>query len=86
MPSLPVLVNLLVTILPNNLKISSLKRKMNRNRKIFIIATLVFVSIVALIAIDMARRTTAPWNKKKQIVRAFDVTTESDSIAVDTTK
>jgi hypothetical protein len=59
---------------------------MNRNRKIFIIATLVFVSIVALIAIDMARRTTAPWNKKKQIVRAFDVTTESDSIAVDTTK
>jgi hypothetical protein len=61
-------------------------KKMNRNRKIFIIATLVFVSIVALIAIDMARRTTAPWNKKKQIVRAFDVTTESDSIAVDTTK
>lgn len=59
---------------------------MNRNRKIFIIATLVFVSIVALIAIDMARRTTAPWNRKKQIVRAFDVTTESDSIAVDTTK
>ncbi|MEI7585125.1 hypothetical protein [Runella sp.] len=58
---------------------------MNRNRKIFIIATIVFVSIVALIAIDMARRTTAPWNKKKQIVRAFDVTTESDSIAVDTT-
>lgn len=50
------------------------------------IATLVFVSIVALIAIDMARRTTAPWNRKKQIVRAFDVTTESDSIAVDTTK
>lgn|GEM_PF-643349 len=63
----------------------SLLHFMNRNRKIFIIATIVFVSIVALIAIDMARRTTAPWNKKKQIVRAFDVTTESDSIAVDTT-
>lgn len=59
---------------------------MNRNRKLFIIASIVFVSIVALIAIDMARRTTAPWNKKKQIVRAFDVTAESDSIAVDTTK
>lgn len=59
---------------------------MNRNRKLFIIASIVFVSIIALIAIDMARRTTAPWNRKKQIVRAFDVTTESDSIAVDTTK
>jgi hypothetical protein len=59
---------------------------MNRNRKIFIIASIIFVSIVALIAIDMARRTTAPWNKKKQIVRAFDVTSESDSIAIDTTR
>ena len=59
---------------------------MNRNRKIFIIASIIFVAIVALIAIDMARRTTAPWNKKKQIVRAFDVTSESDSIAVDTTR
>jgi len=60
--------------------------KMNRNRKIFIIASIIFVSIVALIAVDMARRTTAPWNKKKQIVRAFDVTSESDSIAIDTTR
>jgi len=59
---------------------------MNRNRKIFIIASIIFVSIVALIAVDMARRTTAPWNKKKQIVRAFDVTSESDSIAIDTTR
>jgi len=59
---------------------------MNRNRKLFIIASIIFVSIVALIAIDMARRTTAPWNRKKQIIRAFDVTSESDSIEVDTTR
>jgi hypothetical protein len=59
--------------------------KMNRNRKIFIIASIIFVAIVAFIAIDMARRTTAPWNKKKQIVRAFDVSSDSDSIAIDTT-
>jgi hypothetical protein len=37
------------------------------------------------VAIDMARRTTAPWNKKKQIIRAFDVTSEADSIGLDTT-
>lgn len=59
--------------------------KMNRNRKIFIIVTIVFVAVIALIAVDMARRTTAPWNKKKQIVRAFDVSSDSDSIVVDTT-
>ncbi len=58
---------------------------MNRNRKIFIFASIIFVAIVAFIAIDMARRTTAPWNKKKQIVRAFDVSSDSDSIAIDTT-
>jgi hypothetical protein len=58
---------------------------MNRNRKIFIIASIIFVAIVAFIAIDMARRTTAPWSKKKQIVRAFDVSSDSDSIAIDTT-
>lgn len=58
---------------------------MNRNRKIFIFASIIFVTIVAFIAIDMARRTTAPWNKKKQIVRAFDVSSDSDSIAIDTT-
>jgi hypothetical protein len=58
---------------------------MNRNRKIFVIVSIVFVAIVVLIAADMARRTTAPWNKKKQIVRAFDLSSDPDSIAVDTT-
>lgn len=58
---------------------------MNRNRKIFVAATIIFVTIVTLVAIDMARRTTAPWNKKKQIVRAFDIATPADSIGIDTT-
>ncbi|WP_428658126.1 hypothetical protein [Runella sp.] len=59
---------------------------MNKNRKIFIIASIVFIAIVVFFAVDMARRTTAPWNKKKQIVRAFDVAAPSDSIAIDTTR
>jgi len=57
---------------------------MNKNRKIFIIVSLLFVTAVIIVAVDMARRTTAPWNKKKQIIRAFDVTTPIDSIAIDT--
>ncbi|AEI50107.1 hypothetical protein [Runella slithyformis] len=59
---------------------------MNRNRKIFIVISIVFVAVVIFFAIDMARRTTAPWNKKKQIIRAFEVAAPSDSIAVDTTQ
>lgn len=44
---------------------------MNRNRRIFIIVFIVFTTIVALLAIDMASRTTAPWNRKKQLERAI---------------
>ena len=53
----------------------------NRNRKIFVITFLVFTIVAILLAIDMGRRTTAPWNKKKQIMRAIPVE-ESDSVAV----
>jgi hypothetical protein len=56
---------------------------MNRNRRIFIIVFVVFTTVVALFAIDMASRTTAPWNKRKQIERALP--TEVDGSAVDTT-
>jgi uncharacterized membrane protein len=58
---------------------------MNKNRKVFIIISIVFIAFFVGVAIDMARRTTAPWNKKKQIIRAFDVTSEADSIGLDTT-
>jgi Tfp pilus assembly protein PilX len=58
---------------------------MNRNRKIFIIVSIVFTLVVALFAIDMARRTTAPWNRKKQVERAFSVSEPTDSVRIDTT-
>ena len=49
---------------------------MNRNRRIFIVVFVVFTTLVALLAIDMASRTTAPWNKKKQLDRGVPVTPE----------
>ncbi|RIV20442.1 hypothetical protein DYU11_20555 [Fibrisoma montanum] len=60
---------------------------MNRNRRLFIIVFIVFTAIVALFAIDMARRTTAPWNRRKQVERALpgeDPVTEIDGTQVDT--
>jgi hypothetical protein len=44
---------------------------MNRNRRIFIIAFLAFLLLVILLTIDMASRTTAPWNRRKQAARAL---------------
>lgn len=43
-----------------------------KNKKIFIAVFFVFLAIVIGVTIDMASRTTAPWNKKKQIIRAWD--------------
>ncbi|RYC66378.1 MULTISPECIES: hypothetical protein [Spirosoma] len=58
---------------------------MNRNRRIFIVVFIVFTAIVALLAIDMGRRTTAPWNKRREVERAFkrDGTT-ADTLLSDT--
>jgi hypothetical protein len=60
---------------------------MNRNRRIFIIVFFVFLAGVLLVLFDMASRTTAPWNRKKQITRAIPVTgnSQSDTIRLDTT-
>ena len=55
---------------------------MNRNRRIFIIVFIVFTSIVILIAIDMGRRTTAPWNKRREVERALPMS--KDGVAIDT--
>jgi uncharacterized membrane protein YvbJ len=54
---------------------------MNRNRRILFIAALIFTLIVIFVAIDMGRRTTAPWNKKRQLERALP--TEPDGTALD---
>ena len=55
---------------------------MNRNRKIFIVVFIIFTAIVILFTIDMARRTTAPWNKRREVERAFPA--GKDGTAVDT--
>jgi hypothetical protein len=54
---------------------------MNRNRRIFIIVFVVFTAVVALLAIDMASRTTAPWNKRREVERAFPA--GKDGVAMD---
>jgi hypothetical protein len=51
---------------------------MNRNRRIFIIVFISFTAVVALFAIDMARRTTAPWDKRRQLERAFQKKSATD--------
>ncbi|GAB2794222.1 hypothetical protein GCM10027275_44130 [Rhabdobacter roseus] len=43
----------------------------NRNRKLFIFIFIGFTLLMAMLALDMARRTTAPWNKPKQLERAL---------------
>ncbi|HEV7348645.1 hypothetical protein [Telluribacter sp.] len=57
----------------------------NRNRKIFVIVFVVFTLIVALLTVDMARRTTAPWNKPKQLERALPgaLPLSSDTLLLD---
>ena len=57
-------------------------KPMNRNRRIFIVVFIVFTTVVALLAIDMARRTTAPWNKHREAERALPEV--RDATAVDT--
>jgi hypothetical protein len=42
-----------------------------KNNKLFKIVFFIFLIAVIIVLIDMARQTTAPWNKKKQIERAF---------------
>ncbi|TAE28818.1 MAG: hypothetical protein EAZ91_13785 [Cytophagales bacterium] len=62
---------------------------MNRNRRLFVIIFIAFVLVVILITVDMARRTTAPWNRRKQLERALPPSeTQSapvDGTAIDTT-
>jgi hypothetical protein len=58
--------------------------KSNRNRRIFIIVFILFVALFAYISYDMSSRTTAPWNKPKQLNRAMPgATPDSDSLLLD---
>ena len=56
----------------------------NKNRRIFIIVFVSFVALFAYISYDMSSRTTAPWNKPKQLNRALPgALPDSDSLKLD---
>jgi len=58
--------------------------KPNKGRRIFIAITILFIALFAYISYDMSSRTTAPWNKPKQLNRALPgATPDSDSLLLD---
>lgn len=58
--------------------------KSNNKQKIFIIVLVSFVALFAYISYDMSSRTTAPWNKPKQLKRALPgALPDSDSLKLD---
>jgi len=58
--------------------------KPNKNRKIFIVVLILFVALFVYISYDMSSRTTAPWNKPKQLNRALPgALPDSDSLKLD---
>ena len=48
---------------------------MPKNRKLFLIVFILFVTVVIIIAVDMGSRTTAPWNKPKgkDALKKYDI-------------
>ena len=58
----------------------------NRNRRIFVVIFLAFTLLIVMLTVDMASRTTAPWNRKKQAARALPGNQPEDkSLLIDTT-
>ncbi|WP_221390622.1 hypothetical protein [Dyadobacter sp. NIV53] len=58
--------------------------KPNKNRKIFIVVLILFVALFIYISYDMSSRTTAPWNRPKQLNRALPgALPDSDSLKLD---
>ena len=56
----------------------------NKKQKIFILICVAFVALFAYISYDMSSRTTAPWNKPKQLKRALPgALPDSDSLKLD---
>jgi hypothetical protein len=56
----------------------------NRNRRIFITVFILFVALFIYISYDMSSRTTAPWNKPKQLERALPgALPEKDTLGLD---
>lgn len=58
--------------------------KSNKSRTIFIVVFISFVALFAYISYDMSSRTTAPWNKPKQLKRALPgALPDSDTLKLD---
>ncbi|MCF0043370.1 hypothetical protein [Dyadobacter fanqingshengii] len=58
--------------------------KPNKSQSIFIVVTILFIALFAYISYDMSSRTTAPWNKPKQLNRALPgATPDADSLLLD---
>jgi hypothetical protein len=58
--------------------------KQNKSRSIFIAITILFIALFVYISYDMSSRTTAPWNKPKQLNRALPgATPDADSLLLD---
>lgn len=58
--------------------------KSNRNKTIFVTVFIAFVALFAYISYDMSSRTTAPWNRPKQLKRALPgATPDADSLKLD---
>jgi hypothetical protein len=58
--------------------------KQNKSRSIFIAITILFIALFVYISYDMSSRTTAPWNKPKQLKRALPgATPDADSLLLD---
>ncbi|MCF0050045.1 hypothetical protein MUK70_28970 [Dyadobacter chenwenxiniae] len=58
--------------------------KQNKSRSVFIVVTILFIALFAYISYDMSSRTTAPWNKPKQLNRALPgATPDADSLLLD---
>ena len=60
----------------------------SKNRRIFIVVFIVFTLIVSILALDMASRTTGPWNRPKQLDRVLPLrdSAVTDSLLPDTTQ
>lgn len=45
---------------------------MDKNKKILAVLSVIFLIIVFAVTYDMMSRTTAPWNKKKELLEKYD--------------
>lgn len=45
---------------------------MTKQKKIFVAIAILFLVIIVVITVDMMTKTTAPWNKKKELLEKYD--------------